>query len=62
MTELSPVAVDTCERHYKGGRGCGKCPIQRQCHAPHSWGQEGIDSWRDKVNQAAVAGLAGRKA
>lgn len=56
MTDLSPLAVDTCEHHYQGGRGCGRCPINRQCQAPHPWGQEGIDSWRQKINEAAKAG------
>lgn len=54
ITPLHPVVTQVCEAHYGNvGSGCGKCPIQSECHALHQWSEVGLAKWRDDLAEAA---------
>jgi hypothetical protein len=49
--KLSAEAIEACKQNYKNN--CGRCPIRPACVATVGHGQEGLDEWVRKVNEAA---------
>jgi hypothetical protein len=48
--KLSAEAIEVCKQNYKNN--CGRCPIRPSCVATIGHGQEGLNEWRMKVNEA----------
>lgn len=53
------IAVKICEQHYnfKDASSCDRCPISTECRSGCGYGQEGLDSWRKKLESAAIAAM-----
>ncbi|WP_199425785.1 hypothetical protein [Thermaerobacillus caldiproteolyticus] len=50
MEKLSEKVIAVCRQNYK--KNCGRCPIRPECVRPII-GQEGLNEWIRKVNEAA---------
>ncbi len=49
--QINEKAIAICKRNYKDN--CGRCPIRMACIATVGIGQEGLNEWVRKVNEAA---------
>lgn len=56
MSGLSDKTLTVCKAHWfghKDSRTCKDCPIMTECHAPCGGGQDALDAWRKRLNEAA---------
>ena len=54
--KLTEAAAQICRDNY--ARPCDKCPIRSACKSDKNGGQDGLDAWRTRVNEAASAKTA----
>lgn len=48
---LTEQAISICRENYD--KNCGGCPLRKECVTNVPYGQEALDRWTERVNQAA---------
>ena len=54
MADINTAAA-ICQKQYslKDRSSCGRCPLIAHCHTAPAPGQEGLEAWQIKIEQAA---------